>query len=176
MMPTDQSQNLQPADKDAEAITPEIRQQVAQRRWIYRFLGLHKVSEPSELSKEELKWELEQHLSLFKDYSDLAVKAVGIFAAVVGGILSISFTLGSNPDVKRLLLQAAYVMSLIMGGISIVCGFLWFRVSNEARWIGKQLKMVKFPDIIYLSYLLWVFAVLFFVAAAGVDWLKGKAL
>ena len=116
-------------------------------------------------------------LSLFKDYSDLAVKAVGIFAAVVGGILSISFTLGANDDVKRLLLQAAFIMSLFMGGVYIVCGFLWFRVSNEVKWIGtQQLKMVKFPDVIYLSYLLVVFGVLLFFAAAGVDWLRGKAL
>ena len=67
-------------------------------------------------------------------------------------------------------------MSLIMGGIFIVCGFLWFRVSNEAKWIGGQLKMVKFPDIIYLGYLLWLFGALFFTAAAGMDWLKGAVL
>lgn len=175
MEPTGQNDDLQPVSNDQEIAVPEVTQQVAQRRWIYRVLGLHSPGEVSALSKEELKWEIEQHLSLFKDYSDLAVKAVGIFAAVVGGILSISFTLGANADVKRLLLQAAYIMSLIMGSIYVVCGFLWFRVSNEVKWIGRRLKMVKLPDIIYLSYLLWLFGVLFFVAASGVDWLKGKA-
>lgn len=43
--------------------------------------------------KDKLQWELEKHLSLYKDYCDLAVKGGGIFAATVGEILSISFAL-----------------------------------------------------------------------------------
>ena len=147
-------------------------------QWIQKFLGFDNFSEDSEMSTERLKrleWELEQHLSLFKNYSGLAIQAVGIFAAVVGGILSISFAGEGDVNVKRLLLQATLIMSVIMGCIFALCGLLWFRVSNRAKWIGRRLKMIKFPDIIYLSYLLWVFAALFFVAAAALKSLNVKA-
>lgn len=176
MDPTNQNQNPGQLDKCNKKCNPDIAELMGKRNWMRRFLGLHDSDnyEWCEKKLEKFKWEIEQHLSLFKGYSDLAIKSVGIFAAVVGGILSISFTVGGNADVKRLLLQAAFIMSLIMCGIFFFCGFLWFRVSNEANWIGRQIKMIKFPGIIYLSYLLWLFAILFLWAAYELYGLEDK--
>ncbi len=127
-------------------------------------------------TRDKLKWELEEHLSLFKFYSDLALKAVGLFAAIVGAILSIYFGKDADPYVKRFLLQAIFVMSLIMGSLFIGCGALWFRTALKAKQIAKKLEMIRFPDVIYLSYLLWLFGILFFVVAGGLDWLKSRVL
>lgn len=138
-----------------------------------KFRGLDVINATNE---GKLKWELEKHLSLYKDYCDLGVKGVGIFAATVGGILSISFAVGSDLTVKVFLLQSAFIMSIVMGIIFITCSFLWFRVSTKTKWIARKLGMVKFPDIVYLSILLLIFGVLFFVVAGRLDSLKSQVI
>lgn len=145
------------------------------RLWGF-LLRRYAPSDNIKLPDKKLEWELDKHLSLYKDYSDFGVKAVGIFAATVGGILSLSFGIGTNPDVKWFLLQAAFIMSLVMGGIFIGCGILWLHTSIKVKWIARKLKMIKAPDIVYLSYLLWIFGILFWVVAVGLNWLKSRFL
>jgi hypothetical protein len=164
---------MEPIEKhESEAGEPH-----AQLNRFWRFLlKRYGPDDTINLPDEKLEWEVEKHLSLYKDYSDFGIKAVGIFAATVGGVLSISFGGGADPAVKWFLLQAAFIMSLVMGFIFIGCGALWFHTSIKVKWIARKLKMIKSPDIVYLSYLLWIFGILFLVVAGGLDWLKSRVL
>jgi hypothetical protein len=154
---------------------PEEPQEQLNRFWSF-LVRRYGPDDNINVRDEKLEWEVEKHLSLYKDYSDFGIKAVGIFAATVGGVLSISFGGGADPDVKWFLLQAAFIMSLVMGFIFIGCGVLWFHTAIKVKWIAIRLKMIKSPDIVYLSYLLWIFGILFFVVAIGLGRLKSRVL
>ena len=117
----------------------------------------------------ELKWELEKHLSLYQFYFDLSVKATALFYAIVGAILSIYLAKegSADPEVKALLLWAPFVMGVVLGTAFLTGGIWWWRVKRKVDWIAEQIKMKQVPDIAFLSYVLWIFGVLFFFAAAG---------
>ena len=64
----------------------------------------------SDYQKADLKWEFEKHLDNFRFFLDLALKAVGLFYVVVGGILSIYFAKepNKNHEVVKFLLWAPF--------------------------------------------------------------------
>jgi hypothetical protein len=119
--------------------------------------------------RTELKWELEKHLSLYQFYFELSVKAIALFYAIVGAILSIYFAKEGSADseVKSFLLWAPLIMSLVLGTAFFTGGIWWWRVKRKIDWIAEQIKMKQAPDIAFLSYVLWIFGVLFFFAAWG---------
>jgi hypothetical protein len=148
----------------------------AQNRLLQFVKGFLWFNGDTSLPEEKLKWELEKYLKLYEFYFDIALKAVGLFAAIVGTILSIYFGKDADPNVKRFLLQAPLIVSMVLGGIFIVGGMWWWRVSAKEKWIARHLKMVQLPEIAVLTYLLWVFGILFFAVAYGLSWLMSRVL
>ncbi|MDQ3799618.1 MAG: hypothetical protein M3384_09220 [Acidobacteriota bacterium] len=146
-------------------------------RLLSRIQGRHHKPLPQPLDKEKsrkLEWEMDKHLSLFKDYFDYAIKIVGIFAAIVGGILTIAYStqISLEPEAKKILLTAIVVMSYIMGGIFMLGAVLWYLVVTEMKWIARQIEMIKLPAVGYLSLLLVIFSFLFFAFAFALSRLR----
>ncbi|HLM01774.1 MAG TPA: hypothetical protein VK400_12020 [Pyrinomonadaceae bacterium] len=74
----------------------------------------------------KLQWKYEQFYAQFMFLLDLGWKAVGLFYAILGGILVLSFAKESSAkDVIKFLLYAPLFMSIILSVIFFFCGVLW---------------------------------------------------
>lgn len=119
-----------------------------------------------------LQWEFEKFLANFTFFLDLALKAVGLFYAILGGILSIYFAKDSkNEDVVKFLLFAPLIMSIILGLAFLIGGYLWQGAAPRAKDIADKLKMTTAPNFNLLTWLLYVFGFAFLATGAGLIWL-----
>jgi len=100
------------------------------------------------------------------------LKAVGLFYAILGGILSIYFAKDSkNEDVVKFLLVAPLIMSIILGLAFLIGGYLWQGATPRAKDIADKLKMTTAPNFNLLTWLLYVFGLTFLATGAGLIWL-----
>lgn len=122
--------------------------------------------------RDRLQWEFEKFLANFTFFLDLALKAVGLFYAILGGILSIYFAKDSkNEDVVKFLLFAPLFMSIILGLAFLIGGFLWQGATPKANDIANKLGMTTAPNFKLLTWLLYVFGLTFLATGAGLIWL-----
>jgi len=126
--------------------------------------------------RAKLQWEYEQFLAKFMFFLDLGWKAVGLFYAVLGGILAIYFTKDlKEPSVVKFLLYAPFYMSIILSLIFFGCGILWWRLIPEVNTIAKvKLKMKTIPNFRILTSLFFVFTLALGFTAWGLWWLIGR--
>jgi hypothetical protein len=119
------------------------------------------------------QWEYEQFLAKFTFFLDLGWKAVGLFYAVLGGILAIYFTKEvKEPSVVKFLLYAPFYMSIILSLIFFGCGILWWRLISKVDPIAKvKLKMTTTPNFKILTSLFFVFTFALGFTAWGLWWL-----
>ncbi len=120
---------------------------------------------------KHLKWEVDKHLENFRFFLDLSLKAVVLFYAIVGGILSILFS--KKPDetpVVTILLYAPLFMSLILGVAFFFGARYWHDATRKIRPVVRIL-MLKVPDFQLLTGLLIVFGVSFIASAGALVWL-----
>jgi hypothetical protein len=134
------------------------------------------ISTDSEIA--ELKWELEKHLENFRFFLDLGLKAVGLFYAILGGILSIYFakTTDKNNEVVKVLLWVPFLISMILGVFFLIGAKLMKDAAIKLDDISKTLKMIKSPDFSILTWLLLVFGISFFVTGGTLVWLYYRLL
>jgi hypothetical protein len=71
----------------------------------------------TDADKADFKWKFEKHSENFRFFIEQGLKAVGLFYAIVGGILSIYFAKepDKNDEVLKVLLWAPLVISLVLG-------------------------------------------------------------
>jgi uncharacterized membrane protein YhaH (DUF805 family) len=121
---------------------------------------------------KHLKWEVDKHLENFRFFLDLSLKAVVLFYAIVGGILSILFSKkpGETSPVVTILLYAPLFMSLILGVAFFVGARYWHDATRKIRPVVRIL-MLKVPDFQLLTGLLIVFGVSFIASAGALVWL-----
>lgn len=124
------------------------------------------------------QWEYEQFLAKFMFFLDLGWKAVGLFYAVLGGILAIYFTKDlKEPDVVKFLLYAPFYMCIILSLIFFGCGILWWGlISKVDDIVNKNLKMTTTPNFRILTSLFFVFTVALGFTAWGLSWLIGRLI
>ncbi len=129
------------------------------------------VMKDSERAK--FQWEYEQFLAKFTFFLDLGWKAVGLFYAVLGGILAIYFTKDlKEPSVVKFLLYAPLVISIILSLIFSGCGILWWGLISKVDTIAKvELKMTTTPNFRILTSLFFVFTLALGFTALGLWWL-----
>jgi hypothetical protein len=120
-----------------------------------------------------LKWELEKHLENFRFFLDLGLKAVGLFYAILGGILSIYFAKAAdkNAEVMKVLLWVPFLISVILGVIFLIGARLMRDATIKLNDISRNLRMRKPPDFSLLTWLLVVFGASFLVTGASLVWL-----
>ncbi len=115
---------------------------------------LHSTSErcPTGYYTAKLRWEYEQFLAKFMFFLDLGWKAVGLFYAILGGILAIYFAKeSSNKDVVKFLLYAPLIMSIILSFIFSASGFVWVNRIPKVDEIVKKLEMTTTPNFRILT-------------------------
>jgi hypothetical protein len=126
----------------------------------------------SDTERAKLQWEFEKFLANFTFFLDLGLKAVGLFYAVLGGILSIYFVKDAvNKDVVKFLLYAPLIMSIILGLTFFIGGKLWEGAIPKAKSIANRLGMTTTPDFRLLTWLLYVFGLTFLLTTLGLGWL-----
>lgn len=127
--------------------------------------------------RAQLQWEYEQFLAKLMFFLDLGWKAVGLFYAVLGGILAIYFTKDlKEPAVVKFLLYAPLIISISLSLIFFGCGILWWRLISKVEDIVEALKMTTTPNFRILTSLFWVFAVALGFTAWALSWLIGRLI
>lgn len=116
------------------------------------------------IEKSELYWrEYNLHIELYKFHMDMALKANLFFYAITGGILTYVF---QKPELRNVLFLPV-LMGLTLCGGFIYAGFLSRKRRRQIFVLAKELALESAPDVNLLQFLLWAFAFLFFVVAAG---------
>jgi hypothetical protein len=133
----------------------------------------------------ELEWkEYKLHIDLYRFYLGIVLKALAFFYGITGLILSLIFNPArvekGQEHVLRVLLPLQVVeiflavpiaMSVVLGFVFLVGGELWRRLVRDInRKVNKsrQVNVVVAPKIILLTWVLWVFGVLFFLVGFSV--------
>ncbi len=125
--------------------------------------------------RANLQWEIEKFLANFTFFLDLSWKALGLFFAILGGILAIYFGKdSSNKDVIKFLLVAPLIMSIILSLIFFASGKLWMNLIPKIDDIAKKLEMTTTPNFRLLTSLFYVFGLTLIATAAGLIWLIGR--
>ncbi|MDQ1637663.1 MAG: hypothetical protein QOF62_1002 [Pyrinomonadaceae bacterium] len=114
--------------------------------------------------KADFRWKFERHSENFRFFIAQGLKAVGLFYAIVGGIISIYFSRepDRNNDVLKVLLGAPFVLSLVLGITFVVGGFLWRSATNRIIPTTGVSRMTNVLNFGLVTWLAWIFGVLFF--------------
>jgi len=114
-----------------------------------------------------------QTVELYKFYMDLTVKFNVFYYAVTGGILTFYF---GNPGIENIkyALILPIIMSLAFAGFFIYGGYLMRYLRTDVFEIRDALSLKVAPDVGVLAHLLYIFAVVFIVVAAGCLYLVTK--
>jgi hypothetical protein len=128
---------------------------------------------PMDTEKSDFRWKFERHSENFRFFIDQGLKAVGLFYAIVGGIISIYFARGPerNNDVLKALLGAPLVLSLVLGLTFIVGGFLWRSATNKISPASGISRMTNVLNFGLVTWLAWIFGVLFLATGGALIWL-----
>ncbi|MDT4953152.1 MAG: hypothetical protein QOJ02_1290 [Acidobacteriota bacterium] len=131
---------------------------------------------PSPLADEErakLQKEYDVHIHSYEFYLEYGLKAVAVFYAVIGGILSIYFSGNRRVDssVLIILLGLPVFMSVILGLTFLWGAKKWRKMSEHIQKIADKLGIERPPDIVLLTYLLWIFGFLYIVTGGALLWL-----
>ena len=130
---------------------------------------------PVNNEEEKAKWEKEIDLlhRAYEFHLDFALKAVGFFYAILGGILSIYFS-GSGKisrDVVIVLLGLPILMSIILGGLFLYGGWVWHDRMRLIREKAKKNNIEIWLKVELVSNALWIFGSLFFIVCGFLIWL-----
>ena len=127
----------------------------------------------SEAESADLKWEVGVHMENFRFFLDLGLKAVVLFYAIAGGILSVYFAKNTekNNEVLKILLWIPFIVSMILGTGFFVGAGLMKKATRDLTHLCRKAQMKKIPDFPLLTWLFVVFGALFFVTGAALVWL-----
>lgn len=127
----------------------------------------------TDADKADFKWKFEKHSENFRFFIEQGLKAVGLFYAIVGGILSIYFAKepDKNDEVLKVLLWAPFVISLVLGFTFIVGGILWRNATNEIIPPADRPRTTNVLNFGLLTWLAWIFGLLFFAIGGALVWL-----
>lgn len=123
-------------------------------------------------TQEEIYWrEYNLHVELYKYHMDMALKANLFFYVMIGGILKYYFENVREHPIVRIAMLLPALMSL-----TFFCGFVYAGILAKGRRekifdLNRRLGLDSAPNINLLQYLLWAFAVLFFITGAGMFYL-----
>jgi hypothetical protein len=123
----------------------------------------------------EMLWkQYAQTVELYKFYMDLTVKFNVFYYAVTGGILTFYF---GHPGIKNIKysLILPIIMSLAFAGFFIYGGHLMKYLRTDVFEIRDALGLKVAPDVGVLAHLLYIFAGVFIIVAAGCLYLVGCA-
>jgi hypothetical protein len=119
----------------------------------------------------ELLWrQYSQNVGLFKFYMDLVVKFNVFYYAVTGAILLFFFANPDTEDAKYALLLPI-IMSVAFAFFFIYGAVLARVLRDDVFAIRDNLGLRAAPDVGVLSVLLYIFASVFIVVAAGCTYL-----
>jgi hypothetical protein len=135
---------------------------------------------------DRLEKEYDRHIHFYEFYLEYGLKAVAVYYAVVGGILSINGKMDSA--VLRVLLFLSIVMSAALGSTFLWGAWKWGAMVKHINMLAVELKipkpdtdhpdtnidLLKPPDARLLTYLLLLFGVLFIVTAGVLIRLRVK--
>ena len=155
----------------------------------FRFLNPQKntklspasIFEGNEAMEPELEWkEYKLHIDLYRFYLSIALKAIAFFYGITGVILSLIFNPAraerGQEQILRVLLPLPVVdvflavpiaMSVVLGCVFLAGGELWGRLARDInRKVNKSkgVNVIVPPKIILLTWVLWAFGGLFFLA------------
>ena len=119
------------------------------------------------MDRRELLWrQYSLHIDLYKFYMDLVVKFNIFYYAVTGAIASFYF---ANPSISNLKysLLLPLVMSITFAGLFGYGAWLMRILRQDVFEIRNELVLQTAPDVRVLSILLYIFAVVFLLVAAG---------
>jgi hypothetical protein len=130
-----------------------------------------RVAKKKDEERVKLQWQYEQFYAQFMFLLDLGWKAVGLFYAVLGGILIVSFAKDpSDKHVIKFLLYAPYCMSITLSAIFLFCGVLWlFRIRKfNTKVASLYMTTLNFH---FLNLLYFVFGGVLAGTTCGLRWL-----
>jgi hypothetical protein len=103
------------------------------------------------------EWEINEHSRNYRFFFDFALKAIGLYFAIIYGMLSI---IGRDPspnrEVLKFLFAFSFGMSVILFCSFTIGGWLWRRATKKIKPIAKK-KMKYAPDFALLYWLLWLY-------------------
>lgn len=123
----------------------------------------------NEVEKTKMENAYLQHKEDYKFYLGFGLQVIGVFYAVLGGILSIYFSNNPNPDkglIKLFLLLPIFI-SIILGFLCIFGAIIWTRATAIIYKIAKICEIVIVHKFDILSWLLYIFGGLFIVVAVA---------
>lgn len=134
------------------------------------------VETVADTEKADFRWKFENHSKNFRFFIDQGLKAVGLFYAIVGGIISIYFSRdpGKNTEVLKILLGVPFVLSLVLGVTFVAGAELWRRATKKIIPTARVSTMTNVLNFGLLNWLAWVFGVLFLVTGGALFWLISK--
>ena len=138
-------------------------------------LQMNNEEEKVNNEEEKAKWEkiVDVLHRSYEFHLDFALKAVGFFYAILGGILSIYFS-GSgriSREVVIVLLGLPILMSIILGSIFLYGGWLWNSEVTSIRKGAEEFKIKIWLKVELLGYALRIFGSLFFIVFFFLIWL-----
>ena len=117
-------------------------------------------------TRQELWRHYEVHIELYKHYLKLTLEFNAFFYAITGAIVSYYFA-HQDQQAMRYSLLLPVVMSGLFVIIFVLGGFANLRSRAEVSSICRALGLQIWPEFIFLSILLWMFAALMLLIAIG---------
>lgn len=123
------------------------------------------------MNREDLDWKQYQlNVDLYRGYLDVALKMNGYYYAVTGAI--VSYCLAHQDDsFMRWSLLLPLVMSVALAVFFALGGRAALVQRNETFSLGKKLGFEVVPEIGFLTFLLWISAVMTILVSLGLAWL-----
>jgi hypothetical protein len=127
----------------------------------------------SQEDRARFQKEYDVHIHSYEFYLEYGLKAVAVFYAVIGGILSVYFGSSRRVDgsVLIVLLGLPVLMSLILGTTFLWGACKWHRMSKHIKRLVRRLRIHKPPDIVLLTSLLLIFGSLYILTGGALLWL-----
>ena len=116
-----------------------------------------------ELRKEILRWGAERYFENTRFFLDLGVKGVGIFYAILGGILSIYFARNTEKhgDVISFFLLVPLIISLSLGIVFFIGAIAWRKAAVKLNMISTELGLGVIPTLFFITCLIIALGILF---------------
>lgn len=118
-------------------------------------------------SRREILWrQYALHVELFRSYLELLLKFNVFFYGITGAIVSYYLTSPSRPSL-RYVLALPFVMSVGFSVLSAYGAWVLRHVARDVRTIAQSLELDSYPAITFLTVLLLLNAITFFLVAVG---------
>ena len=115
-----------------------------------------------------LKWGAERYLENTRFFLDLGVKGVGLFYAILGGVLSIYFARNTdNGEVLKFFLLVPLVISLSLGVVYLIGARAWSLIAKKLNEISDELNLGAIPNLFFITWLLIALGALFIVTGVA---------